>query len=163
MAAMVTVLLFLAKNRNSALFRNYDPQNDPELERVFNYALSQGVNLFDTADSYGTGALNGRSEQLLGEFSRRRTGAAADTSVHIATKLAGYPWRVTPWNMTAACRCSPHRLRDVDNPYICPYNPYRSFAKYCTSWVRIWWGKYLEIADRWWVFALRIGCANMRL
>lgn len=26
--------------------------------------------IFDTADSYGTGALNGRSEELLGQFIR---------------------------------------------------------------------------------------------
>jgi len=32
--------------------------------------VAAGVNVFDTADSYGTGALNGRSEQLLGRFIR---------------------------------------------------------------------------------------------
>ena len=26
---------------------------DPELQQVFNYVVSSGVNLFDTADSYG--------------------------------------------------------------------------------------------------------------
>ena len=42
---------------------------DPELERVFNRAVESGVRLFDTADSYGTGAgFDGRSEILLGEF-----------------------------------------------------------------------------------------------
>ena len=93
---------------------------DPELQRVFDFAVASGINLFDTADSYGTGALNGRSEQLLGRFLRERAaredsarasgrrGAAAaprGREIHIATKLAGYPWRVTPANMTAACRC----------------------------------------------------------
>lgn len=33
-------------------------------------ARSRGVNWFDTADSYGTGQLEGRSEQLLGRFIR---------------------------------------------------------------------------------------------
>lgn len=94
------------RKRSGALCRNYDPSADPELQRVFDYALSQGVNLFDTADSYGTGALNGRSEELLGRFARERAGGAAGRTVHVATKLAGYPWRVTPWNMTAACRCA---------------------------------------------------------
>jgi pyridoxine 4-dehydrogenase len=75
---------------------------DPELQAVFNYAVSNGINLFDTADSYGTGALNGRSEELLGRFIRERQ---AGDEIHIATKLAAYPWRVTPWNMSAACRC----------------------------------------------------------
>jgi aryl-alcohol dehydrogenase-like predicted oxidoreductase len=92
---------------------------DPELQEVFSYVLSRGVNLFDTADSYGTGTLNGRSEQLLGEFLRVRAAAgAAPTNVHIATKLAGYPWRVTPWSMTAACRyCPPFRGASlVDEP-----------------------------------------------
>jgi pyridoxine 4-dehydrogenase len=79
---------------------------DPELQSIFDYAVSQGVNIFDTADSYGTGTLNGRSEQLLGRFLRENTAVQAGTPVHIATKLAGYPWRVTPWNMTAACKCA---------------------------------------------------------
>ena len=33
--------------------------------QVYNLCVSQGVNLFDTADSYGTGKLAGKSEQLL--------------------------------------------------------------------------------------------------
>ena len=38
----------------------YDTSMDTELQEVFNLAASKGVNLFDTADSYGTGRLNGR-------------------------------------------------------------------------------------------------------
>lgn len=79
---------------------------DPELQRIFDYATSQGVNVFDTADSYGTGALNGRSEELLGRFMRENGAIRGGAPVHIATKLAAYPWRATPWNMTAACRCA---------------------------------------------------------
>jgi hypothetical protein len=30
---------------------------------------------------------------------------------------------------------------------------YRSLAKYCTTWARIWWEKCLEIAERSWVFS----------
>lgn len=79
--------------------------------QVFNLAVSRGINLFDTADSYGTGRLNGRSEQLLGRFTAEYPGsAAARGGVHIATKLAAYPWRVTPGNMVAACRGSLRRL-----------------------------------------------------
>lgn len=84
----------------------YDTAMDPELQEIFDLAISSGVNLFDTADSYGTGALNGRSEELLGRFVRENEDIQAGSPVHIATKLAGYPWRVTPWNMTAACRCA---------------------------------------------------------
>lgn len=54
---------------NRFLF-DYSPEMDPELQRVFDLCVSKGINLFDTADSYGTGALNGRSEQLLGQFTR---------------------------------------------------------------------------------------------
>lgn len=37
-------------------------------QEVYNLCIRAGVNLFDTADSYGTGALNGQSEKLLGKF-----------------------------------------------------------------------------------------------
>jgi pyridoxine 4-dehydrogenase len=40
------------------------PDQDQELQQVFNLMVSKGINLFDTADSYGTGDLNGRSEQV---------------------------------------------------------------------------------------------------
>mgnify|MGYP001807188837 CR=1 FL=1 len=32
--------------------------------------VRNGINVFDTADSYGTGRLNGKSELLLGQFVR---------------------------------------------------------------------------------------------
>lgn len=45
----------------------------------------------------GTGKLNGRSEQLLGRFVDEYPGSAAvRDNVRIATKLAAYPWRLTP-------------------------------------------------------------------
>jgi hypothetical protein len=34
--------------------------------------------------------------------------------------------------------------------------PYRSLAKYCAARVRIWWEKYLEIAERSWVFSPQV-------
>ena len=50
---------------------------------------------FDTGDSYGTGALEGRAESLLGRF--RRESGRPERCV-IGTKLAVYPqpadWRV---------------------------------------------------------------------
>lgn len=116
--------------------RGYDDSQDMELEAVFNLAVSRGINLFDTADSYGapsmtetavpcqsqrccrrsqyflrlclctgTGALNGRSEQLLGDFVRRYPGSQRTRAgVRIATKLAPYPWRLTGGQFVAACR-----------------------------------------------------------
>lgn len=137
--------------RGNRFLFDYSESMDPELQEVFDLAVSRGINLFDTADSYGTGRLNGRSEQLLGQFTRcvRSRGArradSADTcapalcvsrargaptcatklpprareypgsakvrdGIHIATKLASYPWRVTPGNMVAACKGSLRRL-----------------------------------------------------
>ncbi len=93
--------------------------------------VASGINLFDTADSYGktassdslkcwpfsasghlfsaapiftspssaagTGKLNGRSEQLLGQFLAEYPGSQqAAANVRIATKLAAYPWRLAP-------------------------------------------------------------------
>ena len=76
---------------------------DPELQRVFNAAVASGINVFDTADSYGTGSgLDGRSEVLLGKFLRecKESSSAAEveaaSQVQIATKFAAYPWRITP-------------------------------------------------------------------
>lgn len=45
----------------------------------------------------GTGKLEGRSEQLLGQFLDAYPGSpAVRGNVRIATKLAAYPWRLTP-------------------------------------------------------------------
>ena len=119
---------------------------DAELQQVFNLVVSRGINLFDTADSYGergllwicrgsvtksvrkqgidialvsnwmhakpravwnagTGVLNGRSEQLLGDFVRSYPGSAeVQGNIRIATKLAPYPWRIASAQFAAACR-----------------------------------------------------------
>lgn len=52
----------------------YEEDMDEELQQVFNVAVDKGINLFDTADSYGTGKFNGRSELLLGKFIREYPG-----------------------------------------------------------------------------------------
>lgn len=89
----------------------YSKDMDFELQEVFNFMVAHGINLFDTADSYGTGALNGRSEQLLGQFVREvPVSDAARSNVCIATKLAAYPWRLTSGQMVKACQGSLKRL-----------------------------------------------------
>lgn len=104
----------------------YDESNDPVLESVFDRAVDAGINLFDTADSYGTGnGLDGRSEVLLGEFLKRypERSARGDTNertnddavarqsrVNIASKFAPYPWRVTRGSVVKAARESCGRL-----------------------------------------------------
>lgn len=72
----------------------YDPQMDPQLQAVFNYCVENGVTLFDTGDSYGTGRLKGRSESLLGQFSQAYQGDHRN-QICVGTKLAPYPWRLT--------------------------------------------------------------------
>ncbi|MEL7084215.1 MAG: aldo/keto reductase [Cyanobacteria bacterium J06597_1] len=96
------------------LLWGYSPDIDGELQQVFNLCVGCGVTLFDTGDSYGTGRLNGRSEQLLGQFAAGYGGVNGDR-ICIATKLAAYPWRLTRGSMLKACDGSVRRLqRPVD-------------------------------------------------
>ena len=70
------------------LLWGYDEAMDPELQQVFDLATSSGINLFDTADSYGTSRLNGRSEKLLGQFIREYPGSdTVRSNLHVATKV----------------------------------------------------------------------------
>jgi pyridoxine 4-dehydrogenase len=96
------------------LLWDYDESMDNQLQAVFDLCVSNGVTLFDTGDSYGTGRLNGRSELLLGKFSRDYQGTNQE-NICIATKLAAYPWRWTRQSMVSACKASALRLgRNVD-------------------------------------------------
>ena len=47
---------------------DYQSSNDDDLFETYNEVLKRGFDLIDSADSYGTGKLNGRSEELLGKF-----------------------------------------------------------------------------------------------
>ncbi|KAK9276857.1 hypothetical protein L1049_006394 [Liquidambar formosana] len=79
------------------LLWGYQESMDTDLQRTFNLAVENGINLFDTADSYGTGRLNGQSEKLLGRFVREFEGQKrVRDNILIATKFAAYPWRLTP-------------------------------------------------------------------
>ncbi len=92
----------------------YDQTMDTSLQQVFNLAVSRGVILFDTGDSYGTGKLKGRSETLLGQFTQAYQGPNKD-NICIATKLAAYPWRWTRQSMVNAGKASAQRLgRNID-------------------------------------------------
>ena len=75
------------------LFWNYKSSNDDELRATYNEALKRGFDLIDTADSYGTGNLQGRSESLIGQF-LLDTPSAMKKRIQVATKLAPYPWRI---------------------------------------------------------------------
>lgn len=96
------------------LLWGYDESMDEQLQAVFNFCVSNGVTLFDTGDSYGTGRLNGRSELLLGRFTRDYRGTGQE-NICIATKLAAYPWRLTRQSMVRAGKASAQRLgRNID-------------------------------------------------
>jgi pyridoxine 4-dehydrogenase len=88
----------------------YEPSQDSALEACFRRAVELGLTFFDTADSYGTGRLQGRSEELLGSFcaalpeeQRRR--------LCVATKLAPFPWRLGRHGYDRALDASLRRLR----------------------------------------------------
>ena len=72
---------------------NYNPaQDDGPILAAFQGAVAAGVRFFDTADSYGTGPLAGRSELLLGQ-ALASLPAALQAQLVVATKLAPFPWR----------------------------------------------------------------------
>ena len=93
------------------LIWGYEPEKDDLiLKETFIKAIQGGLSLIDTADSYGIGALNGRSEELLGSFlgnlslnQRKR--------LTIATKLAPYPWRAGKMGLKSAFLASQKRLK----------------------------------------------------
>ncbi|XP_010520940.1 PREDICTED: pyridoxal reductase, chloroplastic [Tarenaya hassleriana] len=94
------------------LLWGYQPSMDAELQQAFDLAVENGINLFDTADSYGTGRLNGQSEKLLGKFIREfQDKAPRQNDIVIATKFAAYPWRLTSSQFVNACRSSLDRLQ----------------------------------------------------
>ncbi|GMH08841.1 hypothetical protein Nepgr_010681 [Nepenthes gracilis] len=94
------------------LLWGYQESMDSGLQQVFNLAVDNGINIFDTADSYGTGRLNGQSEKLLGKFIREYRGKKwARDDIVIATKFAAYPWRLTPGQFVTACKSSMDRLQ----------------------------------------------------
>lgn len=96
------------------LLWGYNPTMDDELQRVFNTCMAQGVTLFDSGDSYGTGRLNGRSEALLGQFAGAYQGPNQER-LCLATKLAAYPWRITRGSVVRAGKASVQRLgRPID-------------------------------------------------
>ena len=115
---------------NRLLF-DYDPSQDEGIYEAYREIRNAGVTIFDTADSYGTLDLNGRAEILLGQFERRyqeelksskngdnqgnwfNFGTISKTSDNIqqvATKLAPYPWRITPGQVVSAAEASLKRL-----------------------------------------------------
>ncbi|HEY9807700.1 MAG TPA: aldo/keto reductase [Halomicronema sp.] len=92
------------------LLWGYNQNMDEQLQQVFNLCIQNNITLFDTGDSYGTGKLSGRSEQLLGQFTKQYHGPNQN-NICIATKLAPYPWRLTRNSFIKAAENSSQRLQ----------------------------------------------------
>jgi pyridoxine 4-dehydrogenase len=89
----------------------YEPSRDDDaLEATFRRCLEHGLRFFDTADSYGTGRFNGRSETLLGRFAQQ-VSSAERTDLCLATKLAPFPWRLGRRGYDRAFAASQARLQ----------------------------------------------------
>jgi pyridoxine 4-dehydrogenase len=92
------------------LLWGYHPKQDRALQATFQRAVALGLDFFDTADSYGTGRWNGRSEQLLGQWCAELPAPIRD-SLTVATKLAPYPWRLGRRGFDRAFNASRNRLQ----------------------------------------------------
>lgn len=93
----------------------YKSEDDDSIAETYNYVIRNGINWFDTADSYGTGDLAGQSELLLGKFGKLSDNLKLQSKIFYATKLAPFPWRIGQDSFIKANRESSQRLqRNVD-------------------------------------------------
>ena len=95
---------------NQLLWGYRSETDDPELKATFSAAVAAGLQLVDTADSYGTGQLNGRSEELLGQC-LEGLDLSSRANLIVATKLAPFPWRLGRRGLVKAFQASRQRLR----------------------------------------------------
>lgn len=92
------------------LLWGYQPErDDTHLEATLTAAVQGGLSLVDTADSYGTGRFNGRSEMLLGQFLTAMDPARRQ-HLTVASKLAPFPWRLGRQGFKRAFYASRERL-----------------------------------------------------
>ena len=113
------------------LFWGYKQNSDNELRDTLQEAVKRGFSIFDTADSYGTGKFNGRSEKLLGDF-LSEIPKSQKRRIQIATKLAPYPWRIGKKALSQPFFKSLERLQnELDIVQLhwstAKYNPWQEF------------------------------------
>tara|TARA_B100000700_G_scaffold314463_1_gene401095 strand:- start:59 stop:1030 length:972 start_codon:yes stop_codon:yes gene_type:complete len=84
--------------------------DDILLKKTFFDAINGGLDLIDTADSYGTGDLFGQSEKLIGSFLEELPTKKLK-KITIATKLAPFPWRLGRNGLNKAFLESNKRLK----------------------------------------------------
>jgi len=75
-----------------------------DIRQAFRISLAQGIDFFDTAETYGFG----QSEMYLGSFIQE---FGAGRRIIVATKYFPYPWRVTPRAVVRTLQSSLRRLR----------------------------------------------------
>ena len=93
------------------LIWGYQPgTKDILLKKTFFDAINGGLDLIDTADSYGTGRLFGQSEKLIGNFLEDLPQKKLK-KITIATKLAPFPWRIGRNGLKKAFEESNKRLK----------------------------------------------------
>ena len=89
----------------------YKPETDDILlKKTFFDAIDGGLDLVDTADSYGTGSFFGQSEKLIGSFLEELPKRKLK-KITVATKLAPFPWRIGRSGFNQAFQESNKRLR----------------------------------------------------
>ena len=74
---------------------------DADLQAAFEASLAAGINVFDTAEIYGSG----QSERLLGRFI-----STSKQPVMVATKFMPFPWKLRRSNLLDALKKSLERL-----------------------------------------------------
>ena len=84
--------------------------DDILLKKTFFDAIDRGLDLVDSADSYGTGRLFGQSEKLIGNFLEELPKRKLK-KITIATKLAPFPWRIGRNGLNKAFHESNKRLK----------------------------------------------------
>ncbi|WP_413678689.1 aldo/keto reductase [Prochlorococcus sp. MIT 0916] len=84
--------------------------DDILLKKTFFDAIDGGLDLVDSADSYGTGTLFGQSEKLIGNFLEELPQRKLK-KITIATKLAPFPWRIGRNGLNKAFQESNERLK----------------------------------------------------
>ena len=84
--------------------------DDILLKKTFFDAINGGLDLVDSADSYGTGSLFGQSEKLIGDFLEELPKRKLK-KITIATKLAPFPWRIGRNGLNNAFQESNQRLK----------------------------------------------------
>ena len=84
--------------------------DDILLKKTFFEAINGGLDLVDSADSYGTGSLFGQSEKLIGNFLAELPREKLK-KITIATKLAPFPWRIGRKGLNKAFQESNKRLK----------------------------------------------------